>query len=153
VDENTSTRSNKRLAIVLIISGAAAILTLFVAVQLFIVQPRERARQDAAFDALIEAMTPVDVLYEVEGTASGASVTMEKPDGTEQVDVDLPMMNNAGGQGVELKFMPGSFVYISAQNEGAYGEVTCRITVDGMVMSENTSSADYGIASCDARVR
>ena len=49
------------------------------------------------------------------------------------------------------EFGPGEFVYISAQNEGEYGSVTCRITVDGVVVSENTSSGAYGIATCEGR--
>lgn len=35
-----------------------------------------------------------------------------------------------------------------AQNKGEYRSVTCRITVDGIVISENTSSGEYGIATC-----
>lgn len=110
----------------------------------------ERERESAAQTArLVEAMAPRTVLYEVEGTALVAGLTMETPTGTSQVDVRVPMEDTSGSPGVTQKFNPGSFVYIAAQNQMEKGIVTCRITVDGVVISENTSSGAYGIATCD----
>lgn len=100
------------------------------------------------------------VAYEVDGVAPtwlpkgrqrmNASITMTTPTGTEQGDVSLPLRNKAGGDGLRYEFGRGEFVYIAAQNQGEYGSVTCRIVVDGEVVSENTSTAAYGIATCKA---
>jgi hypothetical protein len=80
---------------------------------------------------------PVDltstVLYEVEGSTDYAAVTMETPDGSEQINPDVPMVRTGSGErGLEMEFSAGAFVYLSAQNKRAYGTVTCRITVDGI---------------------
>ena len=59
------------------------------------------------------------------------------------------MTSNAGLRGLTFTFARGDFVSISAQKKAdGGGNITCRITVDGEVISENTSSAAYGIASC-----
>ena len=95
--------------------------------------------------------TPVQVKYEVEGTASSVDITIETPSGTSQgSDKSVPLRTDAGN-GITLSFPRGSFVYISAQNQGEDGTVTCRITVDGEVVSENTSSGAYSIATCDGQ--
>jgi hypothetical protein len=39
-------------------------------------------------------------------------------------------------------------MYVSGQNATEYGTVTCRIKVDGNVVSQNTSSGAYSIATC-----
>lgn len=92
----------------------------------------------------------VTVLYEVEGSTDYADVTMETPTGTEQISPDVPMVRESDGRpGLEMEFEPGDFVYLSAQNNRGYGTVTCRITVDGVVISENTSRGGYAIASCE----
>lgn len=113
----------------------------------------EEAAEEVAKQALIdEAMGTSEVVYEVEGSvASSAHVTVTTPTGTEQATPSLPMRNQAGGLGLTHEFEPGEFVYISAQNEGEYGSATCRITVDSEVVSENTSSGAYGIATCEGR--
>ena len=49
-------------------------------------------------------------------------------------------------------FHSGEFVYVSVQNQQPAGSVTCRITVDGVVVSENTSSGGYTIATCQGSV-
>lgn len=49
-------------------------------------------------------------------------------------------------------FHTGDFVYVSVQNQQGAGSVTCRITVDGAVVSENTSSGGYTIATCKGEV-
>lgn len=49
-------------------------------------------------------------------------------------------------------FHAGDFVYVSVQNQQGAGSVTCRITVDGAVVSENTSSGGYVIATCQGTV-
>ncbi|NUU19045.1 hypothetical protein HP550_17490 [Cellulomonas humilata] len=90
-----------------------------------------------------------DVLYEVEGTAASASITMSTASGTEQADIDLPLTTKSGEVGLCLT-NPIQHPYISAQNKGRTGTVTCRITVRGVVESENTSSGAYAIATCSS---
>ncbi|VXC66875.1 Flagellar hook-associated protein flgK [Arthrobacter sp. 9V] len=92
----------------------------------------------------------VEVLYEVEGTAGGVDVTLQSTSGTVQLNGKaVPLANRTTGtRGITYTMNRGSFTYISAQNNGASGTVTCRITVDGTVVSTNTSSGGYAIASC-----
>lgn len=79
----------------------------------------------------------------------GVSVTMETPTGSKQVTSNLPMMSQAGNAYLEFTFQRGAYVYLSAQNSGDIGEVTCKITTGtGTVISENTSSGSYTIATC-----
>lgn len=116
----------------------------------------DRAQERKAEAELRESVARAlsrEVVYEVEGSggASSAGVTVTTPTGTEQATPSLPLRNQAGELGVTHEFGPGEFVYVSAQNEGEYGSVTCRITVDGVVVSENTSSGAYGIATCEGR--
>ena len=109
---------------------------------------------------------PKTVKYEVEATTIfgapiqmrvPADITVETPDGTEQANVSLPLKMKDGSIGYEKAFMPGNFVYISAQKGDYEGSITCRITVsdiDGAnsrVISENTSSGDYAVATCRGR--
>lgn len=93
--------------------------------------------------------SPATVLYELEGSVAYADVTMVTPTGIEQITPDVPLKTRAGETGLTWSFSRGEFVSISAQMKGGSGVITCRITVDGVVISENTSSAAYGIASCD----
>lgn len=96
----------------------------------------------------------VTVLYEVEGTTDYADVTMETPTGTSQISPDVPMTRKSDGQrGLEMEFSSGDFVYLAAQNKRGHGTVTCRITVDGEVISENSGSGGYAIATCDGTAR
>lgn len=99
-------------------------------------------------DRLVEPEPLLDVTYYVEGSAGTASLTMATPSGTEQATVALPLINTRGEIGVGHRASRGEFLYISAQNQDESGTVTCRITLDGVVVSENTSSGAYGIASC-----
>lgn len=88
------------------------------------------------------------VVYVVTGTASTVDVTMQAPSGTRQESgVRVPVY-----PGYTYTMSPGDFVYISAQNRGETGSVSCRILVDGVAVADNTSSGAYVIASCDGRV-
>lgn len=97
--------------------------------------------------------TTVRVLYEVEGTADYASVTFATPTGARQANPDVPMKRKTGERGLEFSALVGTFVYISAQNKRGHGTISCRITVDGVVISENESSGGYAIASCEGMAR
>jgi len=95
------------------------------------------------------ADTTVTVLYEVEGSTDYADVTMETPTGTSQISPDVPMVRESDGRrGLEMEFTSGAYVYLSAQNNRGHGTVTCRITVDGAVVSENSATGGYAIATC-----
>lgn len=99
----------------------------------------------------MNAATPDELIYDVSGTAYSAMVTYRTSSGTQQATVDLPMQNNAGTRGVRMQ---GSsipdFAYISAQNQGETGTITCRITLNGQTISENTSSGAYAVVSCSS---
>lgn len=90
-----------------------------------------------------------EVAYFVEGTARSVQITAETPTGIQQNIVDLPLKNKQGGLGLHFEFLRGEFLYISAQNQGAIGTVTCRIEVDGQPVSINTSSGPYSIVTCE----
>jgi hypothetical protein len=80
------------------------------------------------------------------GSGRTGMVTAQGPDGTVQQTGLLPITGT-------FTFHSGDFVYLSVQNQQSVGSVTCRITVDGVVVSENTSSGGYTIATCQGRVR
>lgn len=102
------------------------------------------------------AATSHTVLYEAEGAGArglrSATYTLQTPSGSAQGEINLPMMTRDGDTGLTYTFRSGDFVYLSVQNSDAAGSVTCRITVDGVVISENTSTGGYVIASCKGTV-
>lgn len=133
-----SQRRAKLLAVGIVVAGAV-VLGLMI---------RVTSRDEQGAQG-IPASTVSTVRYEVEGSVKWADVTMQTPTGTSQITPDVPMVQAANGTpGLTFKFPAGSFVYIAAQKKGAGGIITCRITVDGYVVAENSSSAAYGIATC-----
>lgn len=111
----------------------------------------------ATTPAVVASYTPIvrTVSYEADGdgTNAGAYTLRSADGGTRQGDADLPLTNKAGGTGLQLAgFGSGDFVYLSVQNSNGYGSVTCRIVVDGVTVSENTSSGGYTIATCEGQV-
>ncbi len=88
------------------------------------------------------------VRYSVDGTARSVDITMQNRTGnTEQLsDVSLPWDLDVGAMGC------GDFVYLSAQNQGDTGTVTCEISVGSAVLETATSSGSYVIASCSGSV-
>ena len=108
------------------------------------------------------APSPVEVRYEVDFEAAHkglvtktptADITVSTPTGTVQKTVDLPMKTRDGQTGVRGDAPAGSPLYISAQKNDAYGSITCRIYSSGELVSENTSSGDYSIATCKGTAR
>lgn len=86
--------------------------------------------------------TTYRVTYKVTGTASRASLTYENEQGgTEQTKVGIPWQQS-------MSVKRGAFLYLSVQNEGKIGSITCEIWVDGVKWKESTSSGAYVIASC-----
>lgn len=90
------------------------------------------------------------VVYEV-------TVTITNPDLIPVRSVDVTMATPSGitqraGEGVPFSqsytFGSGAAVVLSAQAGSGTGDVTCRITVNGLVISENTATGDYAVAMC-----
>lgn len=81
------------------------------------------------------------------------SVTIGTPTGTQQHTYLESMRSKSGTSVVSYKFDRGEPVYLSVQNASGIGSVTCVLSIDGRVVSENVSSADYGIASCSGVAR
>lgn len=99
------------------------------------------------------------VVYQADASgargARSGDITLRTADGgtSQQAGVGLPLMTKAGDTGLTYSgFKPGDFVYLSIRNADSAGSVTCRILVDGNVISENTSSGAYTIATCSSRV-
>jgi hypothetical protein len=89
------------------------------------------------------------VTYQVTGAgARQASLTYTNKTGdTEQkADARLPWS-------IIIDVKPGAFAYVSAQNAGASGAVTCVILVDGVEVSRATGDGGYQIAGCKASVK
>ena len=118
----------------------------------------ELRSQGLAALSITETPTPVttraatvgNVLYEVEGTTDSTSITVQTPTGVQQKNnLAVPIGNpTTGERGFRIHASSGTFLYIAAQNERSYGSITCRITVDGVVIAQNTSSGGYVIATC-----
>ena len=93
-----------------------------------------------------ESSTSFKVTYEITGTAKSVSVTYSNAQGgTEQGDYDTPFSST-------FTFAPGGVAYISAQNLGQTGTVTCRIIVDGVVYKTSTSDGAFKIATCGGSI-
>jgi hypothetical protein len=136
-------RFGRRIVLPAVVLGIAAAIALFGWIT-------DRGNDDSSSDG--ESAT-VSVLYEVEGTAVSATITAQMPTGTSQgTGKTLPLMTTSG-RGLTNTFRRGAFVYISAQNEDEFGDITCRITVDGVVISENAASGGYAIATCQGTAR
>lgn len=119
-------------------------------------------QEKIASAALIREAMQVEIRYEAEGDpltyepkGTYGSVTMKTPTGTSQSEPDLPMRaKDSASPGLTMTFQAGDFVYISVQNNGSTDNVTCRVTAsNGVVISENTSTSSYGIATCQGRAR
>lgn len=97
------------------------------------------------------------VLYEVTSTTEdmSADITLATPGGgTHQAGgLVVPVRNEGAAKpGLTYTYRPGEFAYISAQNQRGWGDISCRITVDGTVLAENTSTGGYTIATCQTSV-
>jgi hypothetical protein len=100
----------------------------------------------------VAALATPSVIYKVFGSANRAFLTLSTPTGQSQQTASLPLFNRTGSAGLIFHdFSPGDFVYVSAQNKGDSGSVTCQILVDNVVISTNTSYGGYGIATCQGK--
>lgn len=88
------------------------------------------------------------VVYEVLGDGTAMNVTYMKEGFSQeqQTSADLPFRK-------ELQFTEhiGAISPLSlvAQNGDSPGDITCRITVDGAVVGESTSSGEYAVVTCN----
>lgn len=89
------------------------------------------------------------VTYDLSGTAADVTVMYSTPTGSEQHDVSPPLLDADGATGLQFEFRHGDYVSLSAQNSCDHGTVTCTITADGEVISQNTSSSAFGFVRCD----
>lgn len=67
---------------------------------------------------------------------------------TQKTDVGVPLTSKTGARGLSFRASPGTFVQLQAQNKGESGTLTCRVTIDGVIVAQNTSEGAYVIVSC-----
>jgi hypothetical protein len=117
---------------------AAALILAAIAVAVGVsVGPSTTATHTVVYEATADGNT---------GGGRTGMVTAQTESGTSQGTGPLPFSDTL------TSFHSGDFVYLSVQNQQPAGSVSCRITVDGVVLSENTSSGGYTIATCQGRV-
>nr|WP_218862200.1 MmpS family transport accessory protein [Actinopolyspora biskrensis] len=85
-----------------------------------------------------------EVVYEVTGSGGANSITFGRGGQTSQnTNAELPWSKTAeAAEGMD-------FYSLSAQNGQGGGDITCKITVDGEVLAENTSNGQYAVVSCN----
>ncbi len=95
--------------------------------------------------------TSREVTYEVTGSAPGADITLV--DGTGQITQArgkaVPLSGKDGLTGIHFTARAGQRLYVSAQNTGSAGTLTCRILESGRVVATNTSQGGYSIVTCE----
>jgi hypothetical protein len=91
-----------------------------------------------------QAMGPREVIYTVEGDGPVSLTLTNEHGGIEQSTVELPYRR-------VLHLAKGDHVHLAAQNEGR-GQITCRIEVEGKMVSTSTSEGEFHIAVCDGMV-
>ena len=89
------------------------------------------------------------VKYEITGSASHVSVTMEWSDGNtrQYANVAVPATYEFRSWGYD------GFVYLSAQNNGASGSVTCNIYHRDKLFKTATSYGGYTIATASGSIK
>lgn len=105
------------------------------------------APQPPSASPTLEEAPAAVLVYEVEGVATDASVTTQTPTGTSQQSI--PSLNVNVTRNQRWTF-PEGFAYISIQGGDENTYVTCRIKMGKDILSENSSDAPYGIATCQA---
>ncbi|SFN26727.1 membrane protein [Pseudonocardia ammonioxydans] len=123
--------------------------------------PAPVAPAPAPAPAPVEAPAPAEpastgITYEVTGkkggTATGfgpgSSVTYTSGDSmqiSQDTDADLPWSKT-----VELSDGPFQIATLTAQAGDGYNSISCRITRDGEVLAENTSTGQFAVVTCNA---
>ena len=105
-------------------------------------------------DGSVPTRRSSQVEYRLMGRATGASITLEEPRGSQQLPrVAVPLRDPATGQErLRFWFHQGDLVSLAAQNDRGTGSLTCQILVDGRVIAQSTTADAYGIAACSGRV-
>ena len=86
------------------------------------------------------------VTYRVSGSTSSASLTYQNATGgTDQKDVSVPWEES-------FSAAPGTFLYLSAQNQSEYGALKAEILLDGVAVQSGEADTAYGIASASGRI-
>lgn len=90
------------------------------------------------------AGSEITVTYEVRGASAEAAVTYLGQDRgmAQETGVSLPWSKDVPVRGWDR------IVSMTAANGPTGGDITCRILVDGRVMTEQTSSGPYASVSC-----
>jgi len=110
----------------------------------------ETAQAESSAEAAVERT----LVYEVTGTSTDASVTYSTFDGstagTEQATAQaLPFTKELQVQtGGDFTFQ--SFTLTGSNGADDTGDITCRITLDGEVLAEQTSTGAFASALCTA---
>ncbi len=82
------------------------------------------------------------VKYEVTGTARRAGLTLQNDSGgTDQIEVSVPWSKSYHS------FESRDFVYVSAQNDGETGTLSCAIYVDGRKVFSGSANGAYAICT------
>lgn len=83
------------------------------------------------------------ITYHVDGSTSKASLTYNNAQGgSQQEEVSIPWKKT-------FSVKRGDFLYISAQNKEAYGNIEVKILVDGKQFKSSEASGGYTIASAN----
>lgn len=130
-------RSKLRKQITITLAVGAGMIVLVVVLALLSLHPVATKTHEVLYEATADSYT---------GGGRSGLVTAQTVAGTTQGTGLLPFSDTI------RDFHRGDFVYISVQNQQPAGSVTCRITVDGTVVSENTSTGAYAIATCQGKV-
>jgi len=151
--KNTNILRSKVVLAALVVLVAATITVIFTGV-LEVTGDMSSPSNPAATPVSVVPQPSHRVIYAATGELTRtASYTMRTDDGgTVQADGDLPLVKKSGGLVVFTGFKSGDFVYLSVQNSEGFGSVSCRIIVDGVEISNNTSYGGYKIATCQGRV-
>ncbi|WP_285656961.1 MmpS family transport accessory protein [Actinomycetospora sp. NBRC 106375] len=88
------------------------------------------------------------VVYELSGDAARVLVTSGPIGGVARENgVGLPWRRTASPARA-----PATYTLTAQSSSAGAGQITCRITVDGRVVAEQTSTLPYTVASCVGRV-
>ena len=124
------------------VAGGVALVTVACLGGCAVLLGRMAKRVDAA------ANRPHEVVYEVIGEGTARSITYASTDGGgfEQVtQVTLPWKKETISRG------PATHRLVARNDDD--GSITCRITIDGTVVTEKTSSGPYAVVACRASTK
>lgn len=97
------------------------------------------------------------VKFRISGTAKSVLLTIQMPDGgTKQGYTTMKKLRSVEMDGkaavLSDNYPPGSFAYLSLQNQDEAGSVKIELFIDDLKIQESSTMAAYGIASVSASV-